>query len=180
MPTPSHEQVPAGKGKRGRRPQTTPSVALDRVVDVGQLMFGSKMTPTQIYAWNKRENPKDPNHLEKWNFSLRQIIRMCQQARAQGSSLLGKDLKEAYRISMMGYADLQRKCIAAGDFRVAFLCEREMSRMRGTHDRKAAPGRTLGESVADAPAHKWADPDAPEATDAEFTERPDFDGMGIS
>lgn len=178
MPIPDHEK--AFPVPPGRRKGNNPAVVLDRIVDIGSMMFGQKMTVMQIYRWNHAENKKDPEHLKKWDFSYKQIFRMCQQARAQGSSLLCKTLDEAVRHAMMGYADLQRKAIQGGDFRVAFLCEREMSILRGTH--VSRPSRVFKspeiENQVESP-HIWIPDTANHAVDAEVSE-PDFDGAGMS
>ncbi len=175
MAIPPHELRSAGSSKPGRRPNGLPTAILDRVVDIGTMMFGQKLTPMQIYRWNKAPNPKDPQHLEKWNYGYRQIYRMCQSAREQGSSLLCKTLDEAVRHAMMGYADLYRKACAGGDYKVAFLCEREMSILRGTHISRpnVAMKKVIGENEIKSPM-EWAPVVDAETADA------DFDGVGIS
>ncbi len=180
MPIPRHEQLKGGSDKPGPRlgGKGTPTAILDRVVDIGTMMFGQNLTPLQIYRWNKAENPKDPKHLEKWDYSYRQIWRMCQSARAQGSSLLCKTLDEAVRYSMMGYADLHRKACAAGDYKVAFMCVREMSALRGVYLPKnvAAIKKMVTENSENEikSPMEWAP-----VVEAE-TQEADFDGIGVS
>ncbi len=176
MPIPPHE-LRGGNNKPGPRVdgKGTPNAVLARVVDVGTMMFGQLMTPLQIYRWNKTPNPKDPKHLEKWDYSYKQIYRMCKSAREQGSSLLCKTLDEAVRHTMMGYSDLYRKACASGDYKVAYLCMREMSILRGTHIARPnlAAKKALAENEIKSPMD-WAPVVEVEVADMEF------DGVGAS
>ncbi len=152
-----------------------PTAILDRVVDIGTMMFGQHMTPMQIYRWNKTPNPKDEKHLDKWNYGYRQIYRLCQSAREQGASLLCKTMDEAVRHAMMSYADLYRKSCAGGDYKVAYLCAKEMSILRGTHITRpnVALKKAVAENEIKSPM-EWAP-----IVEGEMSEV-DFDGVGIS
>ncbi len=177
MPAPAHEQLPP-KGKAGRRPNTTPEAALSRVVDIGQMLVDQGMTLMEIYRWNITENPKDPNHLSRWNYSYRQIQVMTKQARKLGQSLLCKDHEEAVVFTLRGYYSLKRKAMAGGDFRVAFLCEREISKLRGTF--VSQPNVAAAKMLATAPPEnpmRWATEPSP-VVEGEMVE--DFDGSGIA
>ncbi len=180
MPAPAHEQLhPPGK-KAGRRPGNNPEAILSRIVDIGQMLVDQGMSLMEIYRWNITANPKDENHLARWNYSYRQIKNMCLQARKQGQSLLCKDHEEALLFTMRGYYALKRKAMAGGDFKVAFLCEREISKIRGTYlAENSAPLRKIAQPTADVPAMNWAtSEDNSPVVEGEYV--PDFDGAGIA
>ncbi len=180
MPAPAHEQLsPQGK-KAGRRPGSNPEAILSRVVEIGQMLVDQGMSLMEIYRWNVTPNPKDENHLARWNYSYRQIKNMTLQARKQGQSLLCKDHQEALLFTLRGYYALKRKAMAGGDFKVAFLCEREISKIRGTYlAENSAPLRKVAAPVEEQNAMRWAQSEEP-STIVEGEMVPEFDGAGIS
>ncbi len=178
MPFPAHEQVPPPK-TAGRRKGSTPDEMVARVVDVGQMMVDQGMTLIEIYRWNISENKKDPNHLTTWNYSYRQVHAMTRKAREMGTSLLANSYKEALLMTLREYYALKRKAMAAGDFRAAYACVREISKIRGTYlpDRaKVSPIELPADSKIS--PMEWADAESvpldPEASET------DFDGVGMS
>ncbi len=179
MPAPAHEQLPP-KGKAGRRPSSSPEAVLSRVVDIGQMMVDQGMSLMEIYRWNITENPKDPEHLKRWNYSYRQIHIMCKDARKIGQSLICKSYEEALTFTLRGYYSLKRKSMAAGDFRVAFLCEREISKLRGTFiAQPGAANRAIPPTEAAENPMRWAQSEDPSpVVDGELVT--DFDGSGVA
>ncbi len=167
MPAPAHEQLPPNKG--GGKVAVKAASTVERVADIVSLLFEQNMTPIQIYRWNKAANPVDPDHLDKWDKPLEEVMRLIKAARKQGSTLLAKDPDEAARMALMGYAGIKRRALKAGHFTVAFHCEKEMAAIRGTRIRKGAAMEEIQDNPS-RPAHAWVDGEVIQ----------EFDGAGIS
>lgn len=128
MPIPAHERIPA-KG-------ISTEEYLKRLVQVGQMMVSQSMTVTEIFQWNTEAHGDKP----AWGMTIGQISKLCKAAREMGASLLFESYEEAQQAALREWAALKRQAMSAGDYRVAYMCVREMQAVRGQYHKKTVRG----------------------------------------
>ncbi len=109
------------------------------------------MDTKEIYEWQMRPAPTPGQELTGelagggWGYSVSEIRHLMSRARKQGASLLYASHRKALISQLRQWYDLKRKALAGGDFRVAFLCVREIGRIRNVepgikHSRRRTDG----------------------------------------
>lgn len=171
MAIPAHEMLPSDSTK-GRKPGSTQALVLNRIVKIGYLIDVEGWTLSQIYEWQNRPVLTKEEMLETgeqsgggWNYSFREISGLMKRARELGSALLHDDRRRNTISTLRQYYDLKRKALAGGDFRVAFLCVREIAKIRGINpdgrgkSSSAPKGASIAwrEVISDAPAEVQSD-----------------------
>ncbi len=148
MAIPDHEKLPV-KDAKGRKPG---NMVLARMVQMSYLMDVQGMSISEIYEWQQR--PKlSKEELEEtgeaqgggWYLSAREINHLAKKARAHGANLLFDDQRKNTIGVLRQYYDLKRKSLAGGDFRVAFLCVREIAKIRNVNPGLHKHGRRLAD-----------------------------------
>ena len=178
MSIPPHELVPKTPFYPGRRKASTSNVVLQRVVQIGQMMDVQGMSLTEIYEWNQRPKNAEAGELSGggWHYSVREIAALMRKARDLGASLLHEDMRRNTIGVIRQLYDLKRKALAGGDFRVAFLCVREIARIRNVWPGNK-PGRTKLENGVK-PSMSWLEiREAPAHVEIEVTEQETMVGL---
>lgn len=167
MPIPEHERVP--KKGPGRKPgQKSSSLeVMQRVVQVGKMMYSRGMGLTEIYTWNmdpaRALHPDTGDPLpggNPWGYSFTQIHAMCAKARKLGASLICKSYEEALRLTLQDFFDLKEAAKAGGDYKAAAFFAVHIAKMRDTYlgkMQKLKGDPTNGRQSNTAAAFHWAE-----------------------